>query len=393
MRDAQWIGFRWLTSVVAVSLVPVAFLSTGTSDVVTQTDWLQAAVDRGPVDGYDSVLDYPPGTTLVFWVANMTFGLPVEHTVKLISVLALWVGAVVLGRLNSYRSAFLTVVAFAYPTAVLGYTDALSLVPLAAALLCRPWKIRLVAVVALVALKWTALVLCPVFLALWLADVRLSDSSRWRRAATDALPAIFLATAFVVAYGPRMLLSHLEVASKTTSALSANAFNIHWLVSWFWLDGAPYGAEVYETVPGYYRPLFQVVVIVVIVGAAVACWVRPRGPRLELVSLRLAVSAYFLLAAFSVHENHLFVAVWLTILLWDRYGDSWILAVLISFSYLFNMFLYYGPGGTSRPLYSLGQGGLLFCSGVVFLLVVMLFRDIRVLARRPAPVELPLTHR
>ncbi|MGA1522172.1 MAG: hypothetical protein ACO362_09245, partial [Ilumatobacteraceae bacterium] len=44
-----------------MGLLPLALLSTGNSDVTTQTTWLSAALERGPVAGYEAVLDYPPG--------------------------------------------------------------------------------------------------------------------------------------------------------------------------------------------------------------------------------------------------------------------------------------------------------------------------------------------
>ena len=82
-----------------IGLLPLALLSTGNSDVTTQTTWLNEAIERGPVAGYEAVLDYPPGTTLVMWTVTSLLGLPLEHAVKLVSVGALVLGAFTIGRM------------------------------------------------------------------------------------------------------------------------------------------------------------------------------------------------------------------------------------------------------------------------------------------------------
>lgn len=360
----------------ALCLFPLAFLGTGTSDVATQTRWLIAALKRGPVAGYDAVLDYPPGTTLVMWVATGLFGLPSEHAVKLVSSVFLVVGALLIGRVASGKAALATVIVFAYPTMILGYTDSLFLLPLVIAVFSRHWGGRFVALVALVALKWTALIMFPVFLATWIADVRTTKSFRIRRVLGDVLPAMVVVLAFVLAYGPRVLVNHLAVASSTTTAPSANAFNLHWLISWFWFGGAPYGSEVYDSVPSAYRLAFQILVTLLIAGVAVLAGLGGEKQRQWTRCLRVAVLVYFVFAAFSVHENHLFLAVALSIMVWGSGRESGAVAVVLSAAYLSNLFLYYGATGSQRPLYRLGDFGLLVGGFVVVLLMWVIIRDL-----------------
>ena len=366
-----------------IGLLPLALLSTGNSDVTTQTTWLSTAVERGPVAGYVAVLDYPPGTTLVMWAVTSLLGLPLEHAVKLVSAGALVLGTFTIGRMVSGRAAVATVLVFAYPTVILGYTGSLSLTPLAMAVFSRHWATRLFAVVLLVSLKWTALILCPVFLAIWVADVRNKKRVGARLLLRDVLPAIGVVLAFLFTYGPRTLVNHLAVASSTTTSPSANAFNVHWLISWFWFDGAPYGSEVYDSISSLYRALFQILVAFLIVAVAVLAFRSARSDHHRLACLRTAVVAYFLFAAFSVHENHLFLAVALSIMVWGRGWERWTTTALPGAPYLLNLFLYYGPSGTQRPLYSLGNLALAVGLAVVACLIWAGARDLRLAFRQP----------
>ena len=366
-----------------IGLLPLALLPTGNADVTTQTTWLSTAVERGPVAGYEAVLDYPPGTTLVMWAVTSLLRLPLEHAVKLVTAGALVLGTFTVGRMVSGRAAVATVLVFAYPTVILGYTDSLFLTPFAVAVFSRHWATRLFAVVLLVSLKWTALILCPVFLAIWVADVRNKKRVGARLLLQDVLPAIGVVLAFLFTYGPRTLVNHLAVASSTTTSPSANAFNVHWLISWFWFDGAPYGSEVYDSISSLYRALFQILVAFLIVAVAVLAFRSARSDHHRLACLRTAVVAYFLFAAFSVHENHLFLAVALSIMVWGRGWERWTTTALPGAPYLLNLFLYYGPSGTQRPLYSLGNSALAVGLAVVACLIWSGARDLRLAFRQP----------
>ena len=366
-----------------IGLLPLALLSTGNSDVTTQTTWLSTAVERGPVAGYEAVLDYPPGTTLVMWAVTSLLGLPLEHAVKFVSAGALVLGAFTIGRLVSGGAAVATVLVFSYPTVILGYTDSLFLTPLAVAAFSRHWSARLLAVIVLVSLKWTALILCPVFLAIWVADVMNTKRVGARRLLGDVLPAIGGVLAFLFTYGPRTLVNHLAVASSTTTAPSANAFNVHWLISWFWFDGAPYGSEVYNSISSLYRALFQILVASLMVAVALRAFRSARSDHHRLACLRASVVVYFLFAAFSVHENHLFLAVALSIMVWGRGWERWTTTVILGAAYLSNLFLYYGPSGTQHPMHSLGNSALVVALAVVCLLTWVGGRDLLLAFRQP----------
>jgi len=352
----------------------IAPLVRGTADVAVQTTWLKEAIERGPVAGYEAVLDYPPGTTLVMWAVTSLLDLPLEHAVKLVSAGALVLGALIIGRLVSGRAAIATVSVFAYPTVILGYTDSLFLAPLAVAVFCRQWGTRLLAVVVLVSLKWTALILCPVFLMVWVTDVGLSNSFRFRRVIGDLTPALVAVLVLFFTYGPRTLIYHLGVSSITTQSPSANAFNVHWLISWFWFDGAPYGSEVYETIPGIYRLLFQVLVVVLI--GVVTLWGARKAESYakQITCLRVVVIVYFLFAAFSVHENHLFLAVAVSLMAENK-AKGGAVTVVLATAYLLNLFLYYGFNGWQRPLELLGRAAVLPGLSVALALLWVGIRD------------------
>ena len=365
---------RWAVAC-GLGLIPLSFLAPGTSDVAVQTSWLQQALVRGPVAGYD-VVDYPPGTTLLLWSVTKALNLPVEHAVKLVSSVFLVVGALLIGRVVSGKAALATVLVFAYPTMILGYTDALFLPPLTIAAFSRYWGQRFVALAALVALKWTALILCPVFLAIWVADVARRKPFQVRQVVRDLFPASCVAVAFANTYGPRTLINQLLVTTSNMTGLSGNAFNVHWLISWFWFDNAPYGSDVYDSISILYRLFFQVLVASAITALGLAAAWKAQNGHQRLACLRAAVVVYFLFAAFSVHENHLFLAVALSIMVWGRGWERWTTTAILAAAYLLNLFLYYGSSGTQGPLYSIGDLGLAVGLAVVACLTWVGARDL-----------------
>jgi len=372
---------RWAVAF-GLGVIPLSFLAPGTSDVAVQTSWLQQALVRGPVAGYD-VVDYPPGTTLLLWSVTKALNLPLEHAVNLVCCLGLAVGAGLIGRFVSGRAATVTVLVFAYPTAILGYTDSLFLAPLAVAAFSRHWSARLLAVVVLVSLKWTALILCPVFFAIWVADVARTKPFRMRQVVRDLLPASCVDITFAITYGPRTLINQFLVTTSNMTGLSGNAFNVHWLVSWFWFDGAPYGSDVYASISPLYRLFFQVLVASAITVLALAAAWKAQSRHQRLACLRTAVVTYFLFAAFSVHENHLFLAVALSIMVWGRGWEQWITTAILGAVYLLNLFLYYGLSGAQRPLYSLGNLALAVGLAVVACSTWVGARDLRLAFRQP----------
>jgi len=89
-------------------------------------------------------------------------------------------------------------------------------------------------------------------------------------------------------------------------------------------------------------------------------------------------------AAFSVHENHLFLAVAISIMVWGSGRESAAVALTLSAAYLANLFLYYGVTGSQRPLYRLGDFGLLVGGSVVLLLTWVIIRDLRSRTTEPS---------
>jgi hypothetical protein len=319
----------------------------------------------------------------LLWSATKALNLPVEHAVKLVSSVFLVVGALLIGRVVSGKAAIATVLVFAYPTMILGYTDALFLLPLTIAVFSRHWGRRFVALVALVALKWTALILCPVFLAIWVADVTRRKPFQVRQVLRDLFPASCVAVAFASTYGPRTLINQLLVTTSNTTGLSGNAFNVHWLISWFWFDNAPYGSGVYASISILYRLFFQVLVASAITALGLAAAWKAQNGHQRMACLRTAVVVYFLFAAFSVHENHLFLAVALSIMAWGRGWERWTTTAILVAAYLLNLFLYYGSSGTQGPLYSIGDLGLAVGLAVVACLTWVGARDLLLAFRQP----------
>lgn len=113
-----------------------------------------------------------------------------------------------------------------------------------------------------------------------------------------------------------------------------------------------------------------------IAGVAVLAGLGGEKQRQWTRCLRVAVLVHFVFAAFSVHQNHLFLAVALSIMVWGSGRESGAVAVVLSAAYLSNLFLYYGATGSQRPLYRLGDFGLLVGGFVVVLLMWVIIRDL-----------------
>ena len=343
----------------------------GTQDVAVITGWLDEALRVGLAEGLTVPRDYPPGSTALHWLLVVTGTLSLDSVVKTTNLVTLVLFAAYSAKSDAVRGVQV-LGAFALSSAFLGYTDIL-FAPFA--LILARTRVAIWALtcsfIAMVLLKWTALIAAPLVVARLVQSIRVSNA---KSVVQQLLPAGLLVGVVAWFFSPLVLLDKFQYAMKTTVAPSANALNIHWIFSMAAFDGAPYGSPVYDDLWPSYEPAFTLLTLVFTCGFALLWLSAGALHDLWLVALRGAFSAYFLLA-YSVHENHLFLAVIFTLFgYWMGTFPGWQLSFIIIF-FNANLILFYGFAGNQRPIEGYEWVGLVSAAIGTVALVIMTIDD------------------
>lgn len=345
----------------------------GTQDVKTITGWIHAALRLGLAEGLAVPRDYPPASTVIHWTLVTTGIVSVESVVKLTNLATLVLFAVFCATRQTQRGAQVLAI-FALSSAFLGYTDIL-FAPFAFFLSRKRsplWAVFL-SFLLMVLLKWTALVATPLILARMLQHSR---AHGWGSALRAGVPAGIILTATLVYFSPFVMFDKFHYAMKTTVAPSANALNPHWLYALFAFDGAPYGSSAYTSLWPSYEILCTALTLLLCAGFALLWLATGASPQSWLVALRGTLAGYFLFA-YSVHENHLFLTVLITLFgYWAGVFPRWQLCTAAGF-FNANLFLFYGLTGTQRPVEGNEWVGVVFTLIGNLALIAMIVHDVR----------------
>jgi len=350
----------------------------GTQDVATITGWIDEALHVGLAEGLTVPRDYPPGSTSIHWLLVVTGTVSLESVVKLTNLGTLVLFAAYSAKSDAVRGVQV-LGAFALSSAFLGYTDIL-FAPFALMLAGKRVSLRAASCsfVAMVLLKWTALVATPLLFARVVSSIR---TSGFRSVIQQLIPAGVMLSIVTWFFSPFVLLEKFQYAMKTTVSPSANALNPHWVVSKVVFDGAPYGSPVYDDLWPIYEISFTFATLALSCSFALLWLLAGASHDHWLVALRGSFSAYFVVA-YSVHENHLFLAVFFTLLgYWRGTFPGWQLGAIVSFFNL-NLVLFYGFTGDQRLITGyewVGSVGAIIGSVV---LMVMIADDLRRLLSR-----------
>jgi hypothetical protein len=390
LSRSNLVGALLLAAGIAIS-IPL-FSTPGTFDVTLPRygflTWMDEAVRHGVRDGYRlNPYDYPPGTKVLLGIAGATgdrLGLSRPTSFK--TLLFLFHNLTTLVALAATRNlllAGLIHVTTVLSAIALGYLDVLyaPFLVLSLVALQRDWKALAWGLLCLsCTVKPQPLILAPFYL-VHLGRIggfedaaRLARSPRaWLGAGTTAAAAL----AFVLAFGRTDddQWAVLQAMQKATAhnEISGNAMNAGWIGSYVYQvarDG--------ELGPARLRDITWTREIKLVAAAILVSvlWLQIRlrkTPQTALLALLAGYLAYFTFNA-GVHENHVFIAMLLAVVLlagFRRRGsvDSdgrlvssttaldasgrMTMAGVVVFAHL-NLFLFYGWNGETQPPVLLG---------------------------------------
>ncbi|MDQ7250923.1 hypothetical protein [Dongia sedimenti] len=347
---------RWLALSLLLALTilcAVLFINApGTEDVSTWVA-LMATLDRdGLLQGYASIAyDIPPVLAALMWLAAVlgyASGLGALFVLKCMLVAAA-VGSVLISyawlRSPSFGMALLVVVV---PNLALGYLDVLYLPFLLLSL--RALQRRHDAGGAVFygltcMIKWQAAIVAPFFLVYVLAP-------DWRIGLRRLLPAVLAVLLIAAPFGLEPVWSLGRALSHPF--ISANAMNAMWLLTWvlehYGIDGSATDGGAVHWLADASTPVRLAMALSKAAFALCYCLLLRRymhGTKAFSLTLLFATAgflAYFALNT-GVHENHLYVACVLALLLGHFVPQLRFPAAMVAALNWVNLVLFYGMAG------------------------------------------------
>ncbi len=338
--------------------------SPGTSDMGIWERWAYNARIHGIIDGFRAnQADYPPLSTVVLLVATRTcarLGLAPFVAIKLAIILTLFVASAIFGLWT--RSAWLAAVfhlSLVLNSAALGYLDIL----VAPALLLSLWalkgrRVALFSVFFSIAclFKFQPVIIAPFLLLHILVSRQAGDGRRASLVGTLASVAIPAAailglTLFTFGFAP---VWEAFKASLSHQFLSGNALNLAWVLT----------HHLHVTDPRTYGPLVDgeaTYIVTDSVRAAlipkllfvstylvtlVAFWRREKTFANLLLYSLVGFLAYYTFNT-GVHENHLFIAGILAVVLFWVAREHLLTAATVVLMSNLNLYLFYGASGAA----------------------------------------------
>lgn len=379
---------RWLKSFILLALLAVVTAVClpypGTGDVrYFWLPWMQTLADKGWVAGFAAnQADYPPlSSGILLTAVRLAPAFAADHFTALKWSLLLFLLSTTLVWGLWTRNLLLTAVfhlSLLLSSLALGYID----IYFAPFLLIALWawqKERLALASLFFGLacltKWQPLIIAPF---LWIYVWRKPTAVAWpRRLLLITAPALLLVVVIVAWFG-RPLLDSLR-AALDHHYLSGNAFNLGWIIT-YWLHrvhpeqfgGLVNGQATYITTTDWHYTLWPKLLFFFFYGLTLLLALQKTPTFTNL--LRLALLGYLAYFVFNtgVHENHLFLAMILAMLLAWQDPNERATAVAITLFFHLNLFLFYGLDGGDyrfgRLMAGMDAGVLLGATAVLFFL-------------------------
>lgn len=326
---------------------------------------MNTVAHHGLIKGYAEIGgDYPPGAAALLLaarrllpaVADLTVVKALLATVQLVSTLLF----AAFCRRTGPSLCF--VVAVALSASSLGYLDILFTPPLVVALFAaldkRP-ALSATAFTLACLVKWQPLILLPFLLPVWIEQARKVSIGHVVLAAG---PSLAICAAIAWWFWPAIWLAFGEASAHGT--WSSDALNLPWLVQVV-VGLSPQVMDAPDLGIWSLRLLFAAIYLPLAARA-----LSRRGSAEDALTYALAgFAAYFMLAP-SVHENHLFTAMVLALVLWARNPSmSWPAIGIALFANL-NLVVFYGLAGvvpfSPGPRFALLTGALSAVATVAF---------------------------
>jgi hypothetical protein len=325
----------------SIALSALGWSAPGTEDVADiWLPWMDAVARHGLIKGYAAIdADYPPGASALLLAARRLLpdasGLVVLKALLAVAQLASTLLFAAYCRRIGPSLCF--VAAIALSASSLGYLDVLIAVPLLVALFAvldeRP-ALSSTALAIACLVKWQPLILLPLLLPIWIEQARKVPVGRLAVAASP-LAAICAATAWW--FWPEIWIALGQAFAHGT--WSAYALNLPWLLQL--LSGMP--PQVMD-VPDRAIVALRLLFAAVYLPLVLCAWLTRRSAKTAMVYGLVGFAAYFMLAP-SVHENHLFTAMVLALVLWGRDPSMSWPAIGIALFANINLVVFYGLTG------------------------------------------------
>jgi hypothetical protein len=378
---------RLLKALLIILLIMVSLLplySGGTGDVSVWQGWIEAIEREGFVSGYIPV--YPPLTwTFLQIVAFSYHALNIEMFLALKWSLVFFLFLTSLIFLLRTRNLLLTAflhISLILSSVALGYLDIWFAPTMLLALFAlKERKIFLFSIfyTASFLVKWQPLIIAP-FLLVYL--VRLIGITHWKTTikvllADVILPTSALISAIVFVFREGLLMSLQDAMGH--AILSGYALNYNWLLTYYLRLTQPdrFGAiagGIIDYVDATDWPTVGLSKILFVIFYIVTLIVFARRTKSFDNLLRFSILGYLSYFTFNtgVHENHLFLAGLLVVILyWVNSRDLYTTLIIVLMANI-NLFVFYGING--GPGYQRLIGGIditvpLALFNVVFFLV------------------------
>jgi hypothetical protein len=359
------VTLSWIALILVVSCsVWVWWGTTGTSDALLWRAWIDRLMARGPRGGYIAIqADYPPGTSIVLWLAGLMAQANGAETLSvlkfillafLLATTGLLLAASRRPGLSAFAHAGLALNSFG-----LMYLDIFT-APFLIGAFWAAAKGRLSLLTGLLAaacvMKWQPLWLWP-FVLIYVFRTA-GQSQRRKDAWLAVVVAIGVAGLAVLIYGMPALYDALNRAGHHND-LSNFGANPLWILTW-WFEHAPAPGRQglspggLVTIMAAGRPLIRALSLLTLICYAIVVsryW-KSRDPAPSAL-LRFSIAGYlvYFLCSTGVHENHLFLAALLAVLLaWQEQARGWIAVILVAAANLNLLAFYHWDGGPAERL-------------------------------------------
>ena len=363
----QKINWTTRAAIVSLAVLACALVTTpGTLDVNTWVHWTNDYLVNGPVAGYAaSKTDYPPLMAFIFYLFHhllspLGFG---DHTSIKLTILFFYfsLAALIFYSTRREQAALVFLSSFFLNAALLGYSDVILgffLLLSLTSLQRNSFIIFSLSFTVAAFIKWQALILAP-FFALYLFA---QTSSIRHLCLRVLLPAAATLLIIVASFGVERLWFTFHWALHHPW-LSANAYNFPWLLTGLYQAFSPDTlgglAEGEITFVSSASPpvLFVFSKILFMVFYVSSLWMFWRSEKRWQELLQYSLLGYLGYFVFNlgVHENHLFLAVLLAILLAVE-QLRWrplLFAIIILFN--LNLLFSYGVSGNSSLPHVIAQ--------------------------------------
>lgn len=344
-------------------LVSLFFTKTpGSGNMDTWVSWIEKVDTLGLVQGFSATeADYPPLTLIPLLLASFlskTFGIWIYLAIKIVLLLFLFLTVIIFWLWKrDFLLSFFLFFALLLNSLAHGHLDvffAPTLILALWALERRRWVLFISAFILSCLTKWQPLILAPMIAFFLLGIQKIGDIKKIEISVLlkkIILPAGLIIALIGIYFGFKPLGEALKNATHH-AYISANALNLNWIITHFMHLTSPekFGplvngrSDVIRTFESQYRIIPQLLFIFTYLMTLAVFFKREKTfEHLILFSL-LGYLAYYMFNP-GVHENHLFIAIILSIILYSQNKKHLFVMLFLTLIGNMNLLIFNGMDG------------------------------------------------